>query len=470
MRDATVRDVRSFLLPILTLVLLALSLGSLGVVWAGEAPPAESGVAPAYPVYGRDVYPGAGEPQPRFRRPIREFFQWAKTNLEDTDPFFRDTVLNLHVRTYYRGVQTTTEGVSQEAWAAGGWLEYKSGWWLDTVQVGGTLFGTGPIYAPENRDGTKLLKPGQDGFVVPGIAYGALRYKEYATLTGFRQYVDTPYINRQDNRMIPRTNEGMTVGGKLGILEYFGGYLWTHKERDSDVFKSFSEVAGVPGKDRGTVVGNAKLSPLPGLTFTLHDSYTPDIFNTFYVDGEYAWKITPEVTLRVGGQYTDQRSVGQDLTTSSFFKEWATNVGGGHVMVTYKGATLEGAISLTGPGNTIQAPFGSYPGYISQLFNDFNRANEKAWLLGVAYDFKTVGLPGFTANFEYSQGTDAIDPKTRAAAPNEREYNLSLSYKVLEGALRGLSFDAKGAILDLTNSGRTGLQLRLIANYEFNLL
>ena len=35
-------------------------------------------------------------------------------------------------------------------------------------------------------------------------------------------------------------------------------------------------------------------------------------------------------------------------------------MGGGHVLLTYKGATLEGAFSLTGPGNTIQTPFGSY--------------------------------------------------------------------------------------------------------------
>jgi hypothetical protein len=394
----------------------------------------------------------------------------VQDTLKDADPFFRDTDLNIHLRTYYRGVQTTTPGKSQEAWAAGGWLEYKSGWWMDTLQVGGTLFGTGAIYAPDNRDGTGLLKAGQEGFAVPGIAYAALRYHDYATLTGFRQYVDTPYVNRQDNRMIPRTNEGMTVGGKLGLVEYFGGYLWTHKPRDSDVFKSFAELAGVSGKDRGTIVGNLKVRPFTGLTFTLHDSYTPDIFNTVYVDGEYAWQISPDWSLRIAGQYTDQRSVGQDLTTSSAFPEWVTNVGGGRVLLSYKGATLKAAFTWTGPGNTIQTPFGGYPGYISQLFNDFNRANEKAWLVGLAYDLKTVGLPGFGASFEFASGTDAIDPVTRAAAPNEREYNLTLSYKVLEGALRGVSFDAKGAVLDYTDSGRTGLQLRLIMNYDIDLL
>ena len=471
MKTSLVESVMTVAWGAVALILLVLLMGSPPPAWAGEQPlSTKPDVTPTYPAYGRDVYPGPGEPQPTFRRPVREFFQYVKTNLQDTDPFFRDTVLNLHLRTYYFGSQTTTPGKSQEAWAAGGWLEYKSGWWLDTFQIAGTLFGTGPIYAPENRDGTKLLKPVQDGFVVPGIAYAALRYKEFATLTGFRQYVDTPYINRQDNRMVPRTDEGVTVGGKMGIVEYFGGYLWTQKPRESDVFKSFAELAGVSGKDRGAVVGNAKIRPLAGLTFTFHDSYIPDIFNTFYVEGDYSWKVTQDFTVRVGGQYTNQRSVGQDLTTTSAFKEWVTDVGGGHVMLTYKGATLEGAFSVTGPGNTIQTPFGSYPGYISQLFNDFDRAKETAWLIGLTYDFKMVGIPGFTANFEFASGTGAIDPLTRAPAPNEKEYNLTLSYKFLEGALKGLSFDAKGAVLDFTDSGRTGLQLRLIANYEFNLM
>jgi hypothetical protein len=167
-------------------------------------------------------------------------------------------------------VQTTTPGKSQEAWAAGGWLEYKSGWWMDTLQLGGTLFGTGPIYAPENRDGTGLLKSGQEGFAVPGIAYAALRYKEYATLTGFRQYVDTPYVNRQDNRMIPRTNEGMTVGGTLGMVEYFGGYLWTQKPRDSDVPNPLPGESPAIGALRWEPEGR----PLPA-DLHAHDSYTP---------------------------------------------------------------------------------------------------------------------------------------------------------------------------------------------------
>jgi len=394
----------------------------------------------------------------------------VEDTLKDADPFFRDTDLNLRLRTYYFGYWKTTDTTSQ-AWAGGGWLEYKSGWWKDTVQIGGTLFTSFPIYAPDDEGGTGLLKPNQDAIVVPGIAYGALRYKEYATLTGFRQFVDTPYINRQDNRMIPRTNEGVMVGGKLGFVEYLGGYLWTQKPRDSDVFKTFSELAGVPGKDRGAILGNLRITPpIEGLTLTVHDSYVPDLFNTLYADAGYRLPLGQDFTLGLGAQYTDQRAVGQDLLTASTFQEWVTYVASARLALTWKGATLEGALARTGPGANIQTPYGSYPGFISELINDFDRANEFAWKVGLAYDFQWVGVPGFTANLKYSQGNNAIDPVTRADVPNEYELDLYLAYTLQQGPLRGLRFDARGGILDYTDSGKTGYQFRLILNYEFDLL
>ena len=52
---------------------------------------------------------------------------------------------------------------------------------------------------PRTTGGTLLLKPGQKGYYVPAEAWGALRYKEYALLNGYRQRVDQTYINPQDN-------------------------------------------------------------------------------------------------------------------------------------------------------------------------------------------------------------------------------------------------------------------------------
>ena len=79
---------------------------------------------------------------------------------------------------------------------------------------------------------------------MPGEAWGALRYKEYALLKGYRQQVDQTYINPQDNRMTPNTFQGVTLGGKVDWLQYLGGYLWQIKPRNSDEFISMSQQAG----------------------------------------------------------------------------------------------------------------------------------------------------------------------------------------------------------------------------------
>ena len=111
--------------------------------------------------------------------------------------------------------------------------------------IGATVYGSAPLYAPDDKDGTTLLKPGQEGYGVLGEAFAALRYKDYALAKGYRQEVTQGYINREDNRMTPNTFEGLTLGGKLGPVEYLGGYLWKFKARNSDDFRYMSEEAGV---------------------------------------------------------------------------------------------------------------------------------------------------------------------------------------------------------------------------------
>jgi len=77
-----------------------------------------------------------------------------------------------------------------------------------------------PAYAPDSRDGTGLLGPGQTSITVPGQAWAQLRYKDYVLLTGHRQLVNQGWVNPQDNRMIPNTFEGVTVTGDVGPVEY----------------------------------------------------------------------------------------------------------------------------------------------------------------------------------------------------------------------------------------------------------
>ena len=91
---------------------------------------------------------------------IPRFFPWLKEQLKDTPAFFRDTKLNLNIRTYYF-YRDKYDDSKSEAWALGGALSYQSGWFLDHFGVGAVLYTSQRLYGPDDRDGTLLLKPGQ---------------------------------------------------------------------------------------------------------------------------------------------------------------------------------------------------------------------------------------------------------------------------------------------------------------------
>jgi hypothetical protein len=174
----------------------------------------------------------------------------------------------VHFRSYYFNRIKPDDSIN-EAWAFGGWISYQSGWLLDTFAMGASLYGSAPLYAPDDRDGTLLLKPGQKGYYVPAEAWGALRYEDYALLKGYRQQVDQTYINPQDNRMTPNTFEGLTLGGKFDWVKYLGGFLWKIKPRNSDEFISMSQQAG-GGTNSNDGVGlfGVRLTPIAPFAFT----------------------------------------------------------------------------------------------------------------------------------------------------------------------------------------------------------
>ena len=61
-------------------------------------------------------------------------FPRLKEKLKDLPPFFRDTKLDVNLRTYYLNGEQFG-GTRDEAWAGGGALSYQSGWLLDRKSV-----------------------------------------------------------------------------------------------------------------------------------------------------------------------------------------------------------------------------------------------------------------------------------------------------------------------------------------------
>jgi hypothetical protein len=389
--------------------------------------------------------------------------------------FLRDATLTLHLRTfYYDG--TKNKGIENEAWTGGGWLGYRSGWLLDTFGIGATIYGSAPFYAPADKDGTFLLKPGQKGYVALGEAYGALRYQDSVLLKGYRQLVDQGYINPSDIRMTPYTFEGVTLGGKMGVIQYLAGYLWKIKPRNADRFISMAEQAGAKGSNGGVGLIGVQLTPAPGLRIDVSNQYGIDTFNTTYAKMDYRYRLNGDWAIGLGTEFTDQRAVGAALVANAAAKKWSTQVGGARVQLIYRDLTLTGAFSITGSGNTIQNPWGTYPGYLALIdapaSENFARANEKAWLIGAVYDFSRLVAPGLTGTFNFVWGTGAIDPQTRVGEPDQKEYNCKIEYRppwLAPTILRGLWLTVRSSLYDQEGTGRLGRQIHVILNWEWNI-
>jgi hypothetical protein len=419
------------------------------------------------------IQPAAADdaPPPPPTPPIESLFAPVKAAMKDLPPFLRDTDLKLHWRSYYFN-RENPGGTENEAWTFGGWASYKSGWLLDVFGIGATLYGSAPLYAPDDRDGTLLLRPGQKGYGVLGEAYAALRYQDYILVKGYRQLVNQPYINPIDNRMTPNTFEGITAGGKVEVFEYLAGYLSKIKPRNEDRFISMSKQAGAAGSDDGVILSRVQVTPLAGLRLDAAEQYGINTFNTVYLEGDYLMLLDENWKLRLGAQFTDQRAVGDKLVANAAKRNWSTQHGGVRVQGLYRELTLTSAFSITGSGNSIQSPWGNSPNYTLMMDRDFNRANEKAVLFGAAYDLSKLVAQGLSATFNFAAGWDAINPKTRASAPDQREYNLTVDARppwLRPAFLQGWWLRVRGGILDQKGASR-GWQVRVILNWDRDLL
>ena len=399
---------------------------------------------------------------------LRQYVPGLNDEMQKLPPFLRDTEMSLHLRTFYFNRLNSAKDSNNEAWAGGGWLGYKSGWLLDTFRMGAVGYTSQPLYAPDDKDGTGILHSGQEAILTLGQAYGQLRYKDYVTLTGYRQLIDEGYVNPQDNRMIPNLHEAATFQGLLGPIGYNVGYILRQKQRAEHGFHNMAEEAGARGADRGLILTRLSSDKLlKGLDVYVANYYVPDLFNTVFGDGEYTFVLGEDLKLKLGMQLTDQRSVGQqfigDFTTVSF---------GTQALVSWRGLTAGPTFYITDTGSAVQTPYGSWPGYLSLQERDFDRAGEKAFGFEIRYDFAKgtlvpFNIPGLSVLLKYAEGRDAVNPATNADLPRVREGNFDVTWNIPN--VKGLSLRFRNAYV--AESGDRVVQgFRIILNYELPLL
>jgi hypothetical protein len=398
--------------------------------------------------------------------PEPAYFPEARQPFEDLPAFLRDTKLEIDFRSYWFR-RRLTNGDDQEALTTGGILRYHSGWLIGHAQIGAALYSSQRLRGRDDRDGTGLLRTRQRSYTVLGEAFVRLRALDNE-LTGFRHRLNLPFLNGNDSRMTPNTFEGVSLRGRKSWLSYTGGHLFRFKRRNDNDFESFSEAAGVPGASaNGLSFGGVQFEPVEGLTLGALDLYVKDTLNTAYTEAEWVSRTAPESwSMRIGSQFTHQRSVGDDRLTGESFDTW---VWGAKLAGSWREMMLSVAVSVVDDEARIRNPWGSYPGYLSMMLRGFNRADQKSWGVGASGYLTALGLPQASLALRYSEGYQGKGVDGRSVG-DERELNTTLDYRLTRGPLRGLWVRGRFGWGQTENQRKDTLEARIVLRYEFQAL
>ena len=399
------------------------------------------------------------------------FFPILKEKLQELPPFLRDTKLGINFRTFEfdrdnDGIIDADGSNDNKAWAVGGSIDYQSGYLFDRLSIGASYYTSQKINGAQNEGGTNLLEPVQNGFDVLGQSYVQIKLSDGINFRAYRHSFNLPYLNRQDSRMVPNTHEAYTVTGinALPDVDFIAGYINKMKSRNSDSFKHLSSIAGAAGTDDGLLMAGARYriddhSDIGAINF-----YSFNIINIFYTEANYLININENIPLKLSVQFTDQQSIGDE-----FIGDFDTRTGGVKASISYRGAVLTAATTMTDEGSGIRSPYGGRPGYLSSIVKDFDRADEVAWMVGLAYDLSFIGINGFSVYSNFAKGY--TPDKGSAASPDQTEWDITIDYRPEMLILKGLWFRYRRAEIDQEGSGAVDLvDNRFILNWEIPLL
>lgn len=429
------------------IVLLALAAGN-AAAQAAPAPPQDAGSGDSSTEQGQTPLGESFETEEDRRDRIREQRRQA----------FEDTKFDVQIRSFVLDRDKYDDSESY-AWALGGSAGLKTGYFRDLFAIGLTGYTSQPLDAPDDKDGTLLLAPGQEGYSVLGEAYLQFRLADGINLDAGRKAFDTPFINRNDVRMTPNTFQAIALQGVAGSADsgewrFGGGYFDEIKERNSDEFVPMSVDAGA-SVERGVYAAGANYRK-GDFSLGAINYYSDDIINIFYTEARYAMALADERQLRLAAQYIDQRDTGDQLLKGTGFTGRQFGL---KTELALGPALLTAAYTSAYEDAGMQSPWSGYPGYTSVQVEDFNRAGEDALLLRASYSFPTV--PGLTAYALWVNGSDPDSPTDYA----RDEYDFNLQWSPPAGPLKGLMFRLRYAYID-QDDGSDLTDFRLMVFYD----
>lgn len=414
------------------------------------------------------------------------------TESPQAEGFVAGSSLRLNARNYYMNRNRQQQADDNIEWGQGflgifesGYTEGTVGFGLDlNAMLGLKLDGGG------GTDNSSILPVSDGNGNAPGsfsTAGATLKMRAFNTeLKAGDLFLNNPVIAGGQTRMLPQTFRGVSLTNHS-----FDGWLIEGGQA------SFTKPYNQSGHKRiGTSYGNLRdgdeslhlnwagvaWSGAPNLTSSLYASELKDIWNQYYYDLDYTYRINDKIILNPGLHFYHTQDTGQallgNIDNNTYSLHLTVGIGSHSVTAAYQRVNGNTPFDYIAQGDSVYLDN-------SQQYSDFNGPNERSWKLKYAYDFAGVGLPGLSSSLSYSRGEldlSKVDPQSRGYASwhsadgqnaKHWERDLDLQYVVQGGTAKDLTLRLQWA----TNRGGNGYgaldndtdEYRVILDYPINV-
>ena len=111
--------------------------------------------------------------------------------------------------------------------------------------------------------------------------------------------------------------------------------------------------------------------------------------------------------------------------------------------------------------------FGTNPSFVNLMQRSFTRADEKALLASISYDFEGLGISGLSAILNVAAGFDA---KTALGRDRSQTADLTFDYRIDEGWFESFWLRVRASWLYSHAFDRHGSDVRVILKYDFPVI
>ena len=426
--------------------------------------------------------------------------------------FIEDSKATLSLRNFYYNNDNRNEASyaarnpsKVEEWGQGFLLNYQSGFTQGTVgfgvdaigMLGLRLDGSGHAgrATNSNQPGTMFPRETDNSSVDEFSSVGATA-KMKISETEFRYGTlmpKLPVVVFNDGRLLPQTYQGAQVTSKdIKNLTLTGGQLQSAKNRnstDQDQLSIAGSNSGATARDSNKfnfIGGDYKVTK--DLTLQYYFGQLEDFYNQHFLGLTHAVKLG-DGTFKTDLRYFNSKGDGNNKDADTQAALWGArgHYGGTRTRGEVDNRLYSGLFTYSIYGHTLGLGYQSTSGdsnfpYLNQAggastytitdiqINNFTRSGEDTWQARYSYDFGQLGAKGLTAGVIYQRGDNI---RTAAGDSMEWERDLTVSYVIPEGQLKGLGLTWRNAMYrtDLpAATQRDQDENRLILSYTLPLL